>query len=57
MVSIDADADADDDDQGHLPQAGGYSTHLVGKWHLGYCNKKFLPTRQDGCDDFYGQGL
>jgi len=31
----------------------GYTTHAIGKWHLGYCKEAFLPTNR-GFDSHYG---
>jgi arylsulfatase A-like enzyme len=43
-------------DERTLPQAlqaAGYTTALVGKWHLGHCQPAYLPTRR-GFDHQYG---
>ena len=31
----------------------GYDTHVIGKWHVGHCNDKYLPLKR-GFDTFYG---
>ncbi|KAK7507327.1 hypothetical protein BaRGS_00001262 [Batillaria attramentaria] len=36
----------------HLKKLG-YSTHMAGKWHLGFCNWKYTPTYR-GFDTFVG---
>ena len=37
----------------YLKEVGNYSTHIVGKWHLGHFTKSRTPLRR-GFDSFYG---
>ena len=37
----------------HLKRAGNYTTHLIGKWHLGHFSASRLPL-QRGFDTFFG---
>eukprot|EP00091_Calanus_sinicus_P002967 TRINITY_DN13118_c0_g1_i2.p1 TRINITY_DN13118_c0_g1~~TRINITY_DN13118_c0_g1_i2.p1 ORF type:complete len:137 (-),score=32.95 TRINITY_DN13118_c0_g1_i2:7-417(-) len=34
-------------------KSAGYSTHAVGKWHLGFCKEDYLPMNR-GFDHHYG---
>ena len=36
-----------------LKEFAGYRTHMIGKWHLGHYQSKYLPHKR-GFDEFYG---
>ena len=37
----------------YLKEFAGYQTHMIGKWHLGHYQSKYLPHKR-GFDEFYG---
>ena len=37
----------------HFYFTTGYSTHMIGKWHLGFCSWSYTPLYR-GFDSFYG---
>ena len=40
-----------------LLHTAGYTSHAVGKWHLGYCNPAYLPTRSGHDHTFITRSL